>query len=441
MKSNAVCSPEWFNKNAVYQINPRPFSEEGTIKAITKELPFLKELGFNIVYLCPIFEEDDSTDSWSNRQTASKTMNPKNPYRMNDYFKIDEEYGTLADLEEMISKAHELDMKVLLDMVYAHIGPNAPIIGRHPEFVQQNDDGSFICTAWHFPALDFRSEGLREYLYCNMVYYIAVLDADGFRLDVGDMIPVDFWKEARRRIQTVKKDAVLINEGTGFENMVTAFDSCYCFDWHSYIRLVYCGTESATKIREFHEDLAEKMPRGAKLLRDIDNHDTVTDWEGRTETIAGNKGMEQIEVVNYLIDGIPMVYTGNELACEAHLNMFANRFYMGEYEVTDRSKKNTEASLRRQEIIKTLNKMKSQSELLELGKTEWIDTSEPDSVVAFKRVLDGREIIFVGNAKNTEVAVEIKDLPNNKKCTLCNGEHKTDGNVLHLSPYEYVVFE
>ena len=86
MKNNAICPPEWLNKNAVYQINPRTFSEEGTINAITKELSFLKELGFNIMYLCPIFEEDSSNDinNWSMRQIASKTGNPKNMYRMND---------------------------------------------------------------------------------------------------------------------------------------------------------------------------------------------------------------------------------------------------------------------------------------------------------------------------------------------------------------------
>ena len=79
MKNNAIPSPEWLNKNAIYQINPRTFSKEGTIEAITKELPFLKKLGFNIVYLCPIFEEDGSDDitCWSPRQIASETGNPK----------------------------------------------------------------------------------------------------------------------------------------------------------------------------------------------------------------------------------------------------------------------------------------------------------------------------------------------------------------------------
>ncbi len=53
MKNIAIQAPGWLSRNAVYQINPRTFSKEGTIEAIEKELPFIKELGFNIVYLCP----------------------------------------------------------------------------------------------------------------------------------------------------------------------------------------------------------------------------------------------------------------------------------------------------------------------------------------------------------------------------------------------------
>lgn len=394
------------------------------------------------MYLCPIFEEDDCDDinNWSTRQKASKTGNPKNMYRINDYFKIDEEYGTMDDLRKFVDEAHDPDMKVLLDLVYLHIGPNVPIIQKHPEFAKQNPDGSFICSEWNFPALDFRSEGLREYLYCNMVYYIAVVDADGFRLDVGDVIPIDFWKETRRRIQAVKKDAVLINEGGAYENMSIAFDASY--GWlHGILRRVYCDSESATQIRDFCEELAKKMPSGSKVLMDIDTHDTVTDWEVRTETIVGNKGMEQIEVFNYLIDGIPMVYSGNELACEAKLSMFANRFFMGDFEVTDRNNKNSKASVRRQEIFKTLNKMKSESDLLKCGKTVWIDTSTPDSIIAFKRILNEDEMLFLGNTKNSKITIDIKDMADNKKCILYNGEHKIEDNMLHLDAYEYVVFE
>ena len=54
--------PAWFKQAAVYQINLRTFSAEGTIKAATRELSKLGELGFKIMYLCPIFEADTTDD-------------------------------------------------------------------------------------------------------------------------------------------------------------------------------------------------------------------------------------------------------------------------------------------------------------------------------------------------------------------------------------------
>ena len=60
MLHKALGAPDWLAKSSVYQINPRTFSAEGTLKAVTRELPYLKEMGFNIIYLCPIFEADTS---------------------------------------------------------------------------------------------------------------------------------------------------------------------------------------------------------------------------------------------------------------------------------------------------------------------------------------------------------------------------------------------
>ena len=144
-------TPEWFKRGSIYQINPRTFSPEGTINAVTAELPFLAELGFKTMYLCPVFEEDDSTDKafWSTRQKASQTENPKNPYRMNDYFEIDSEYGTMADLRRFVAESHRLGMKVMLDLVYWHIGPNADVLDAHPEFAKRDENaGKNIVTVF-----------------------------------------------------------------------------------------------------------------------------------------------------------------------------------------------------------------------------------------------------------------------------------------------------
>lgn len=132
MIQKAMGAPEWLTRGAVYQINPRTFSPEGTLKAITKELPFLAEMGFTTIYLCPIFEHDasENRDNWSDRQKKYETQNPKNQYRMNDYFFIDEEYGTMEDLRECVDECHRLGMRLLLDLVYFHIGPCAPILKK-----------------------------------------------------------------------------------------------------------------------------------------------------------------------------------------------------------------------------------------------------------------------------------------------------------------------
>ncbi|HAL20345.1 MAG TPA: hypothetical protein DCP17_06305 [Ruminococcaceae bacterium] len=443
MKYKAVCPPEWLSRSAVYQINPRTFSADGTIRAVTNELPKLKELGFRVMYLCPIFEEDDSEnrDFWSTRQKKSETNNPKNPYRMNNYFKIDSEYGTEDDLREFIEEAHRLGMRVLLDLVYLHIGPNAPILKRHPEFARQDRDGNIICTEWNFPYLDYTSDGLREYLMCNMIYYLGEMDADGFRCDVGDGVPTDFWVEARRRMKAVKPDSVLINEGSNWNNLLKGFDSSYCFDWHVNLYKAFSGEISAAECRSFLERLANEIPSGAKLIFDIDNHDTVTDWPKRTEKVAGHNGMEQIEVINYLLDGIPMVYCGNELADEAYHSLFANRFHMGRFETTDRRGLETlDYSLRRQEIMKGLNTLKLESDILCYGSTVWVDNSAPEKLLSFSREYNGKKITFIGNISREKAASEF-NAEFGGRVLFSNGAEKISDGTIELEPRGYVVLE
>lgn len=433
----AFAAPDWFIKSgAIYQINPRTFSAEGTIKAVTKELPFLAELGFGTMYLCPIFKEDDSTDNWSERQTKSNTGNPKNPYRMADYFDIDSEYGTMDDLREFVSECHSLNMKVMLDLVYLHIGPNASIIKEHPEFVQHNADGTVRCTEWNFPYLNYECEGLREYLYANMVYYIGVIGVDGFRCDVGDSVPHDFWAEGRRRIRTIKPDAILLNEGSKAELLGVCFDAMYSFGWHEAMYSVVSGQSDVALLREKWSILSQKMPNGGTIMRDIDNHDTVTDWPSRTEVAAGHDGMEAALTVTYLIDGAPMVYCGNELADQKRLSMFANRFFMGDFEITDREDKASEASLRRQEVIKKLNALRRESEALARGATEWLESEHPDKVVCFKRALNGEEITVIANLSRETVTVTV---PSAGNTVILESKSTREGDRFILNPFGYAV--
>ena len=80
----------------IYQINLRVFTKEGTFAAAEKFLPDGAATGADIVYRCPFVESDDDPNPayWSTRQKCSNCQNPRNPYRLMDFYKIDKEYGT-----------------------------------------------------------------------------------------------------------------------------------------------------------------------------------------------------------------------------------------------------------------------------------------------------------------------------------------------------------
>ena len=111
----------------LYQINPRMFTPQGTLRAAKALLPHIASIGVNVVYLFSVCKEDDSEDRafWSERQKKSNLNNPKNPYRIADYFSVDEEYGGNAQLKEFVEEAHKVGLSVMMDLVYFHCAPDA----------------------------------------------------------------------------------------------------------------------------------------------------------------------------------------------------------------------------------------------------------------------------------------------------------------------------
>ena len=121
------------NSMIIYQLSFRAMTPEGTINAAAKMLPYIKSLGVTWVYIAPVWKADDSMDetTWSPRQKKSGCGNPKNPYKMIDYFNVDEEYGTNEDLYNFVKEAHSLGLKVMFDLVYLHCGVNAVFLKDH----------------------------------------------------------------------------------------------------------------------------------------------------------------------------------------------------------------------------------------------------------------------------------------------------------------------
>lgn len=368
------------------------------MEAAAKKLPYLHDLGITIVYLVPVMKMDTDMDKgfWSPRQIKSGFGNPKNQYRIADYFHVDEEYGTDQDLRNFCAEAHRLGMRVLFDLVYLHCGPTAPFLKEHPEFTWWNPDGTVKKGPWRFPKLNFAEPRLRAYLMGNMKALLMDYGADGFRCDVGDGIPLDFWCDAHDMIDKLTGgDAVLLCEGFTVCNQYKGFDADY--GWFPGL--------SASKVRELWELRESQCPVGSRFVNHYENHDIATDARPRRELQWGHAAVDQVLVWMFTIDGVPLLFSGNEIAdADERHSMFGKT-------PMDWSQLDREPGKSRHEFVRRLAAMRRGISVFtdvngDAGLT-WLDTTMPDLATAFVR-RNGREtVLVVQNWSGGDVQCEV----------------------------------
>ncbi len=388
-------SPEWVTAGVMYQIQPRAFTPEGTLKAATARLPKVAELGIDIIYICPVFVSDDdpNREGWSPRQKASKMNNPRNPYRMMDYYHVDPEYGTDADLKAFVAEAHKLGVRVLLDMVYLHCGPTAVFLKEHPNFVKRDKQGKVVVAGWGFPAVNMDNPELRDYLWKNMEYWVRDFGVDGFRCDVSDGVPLDFWETARDRLEKIQPEICMLAEGTRREDQLKAFDLDY--DWRR-------NWSDAAAFRKRWEKMHGERPRGgARFIRFIDNHDIANDaFHNRIEKKLGARHVRAALVAIFTLDGMPFIYNGQEVADTARHSIFGRS-------AIDWANGDTPAGKARRAFCKKLCAMRHAERALTHGEVIWVDNDQPGSVVSFLRRTPGEEILSVVNLSDREIKVRV----------------------------------
>ncbi|MBV5222379.1 alpha,alpha-phosphotrehalase [Staphylococcus hominis] len=207
---------DW-RKSVVYQIYPKSFNDttgngKGDLNGIIEKLDYIKYLGVDYIWLTPIYESP---------------MND-NGYDISDYFKINEEFGTLDDFKKLIYEAHRRDLKVMLDIVINHTSTEHHWFKeairskdnpyRDFYFFKSSADGpptnwqsKFGGNAWKYDEksdeyylhlfdvtqadLNWDNEKVRQALY-EMVNYWIQFGVDGFRFDVINLISKDEFKNS-----------------------------------------------------------------------------------------------------------------------------------------------------------------------------------------------------------------------------------------------------
>lgn len=386
-----------FKGKTIYQLSLRTITPEGTLNAAKKMLPHIASLGFDIIYLTACFAADNDLDvsSWSVRQLKSGCGNPKNPYKMSDYFHVDEEYGNDKDLHSFVNAAHECGLAVLFDLVYLHCGKNAVFIKENPDFVVRNEDGTtLVGETWPFARLNFDNPALREYLYSNMEYFVKEYGVDGFRCDVAESVPYDFWDEGIKRLRKIKPDIYMLSEGSGSELIKELFDGSYHFEKKDKLINMY---KDVSEMKTYIKSLEEE-PYCLKTLNFIDSHDLATDEE-RREKVFGNDGVESLVFLMYTIAGIPFVWNGMEVCDDSENCMFSNRFF-GRKNFINWANALTEKGKNRMQLIKKLADLYHSREELYDGTISFVETKDAKCLLTFVRQKDDKKLFVCINTSN-----------------------------------------
>lgn len=433
-------SPSWLESGVMYQINLRAFTEEGTIVAAEKKLGDLARLGVTIVYLCPFFTADNDRNRqwWTPRQKASGLNNARNPYRIMDYYHIDPEYGTDADLKNYIAKAHSLGLKVLFDLVYLHCGPSAVFIKDHPDFVKRDAAGNIVNSLWHFPEINFENKNLRRYLIDNMLYWLREFHVDGFRCDAVTHTPLDFWEDARDELEKTNPGVVLLAEGEKKDYMKKAFDICYSYALYDSLRM-----EKADKITKRFAAMSRTPDN--RYIRFLDQHDIANnDMFNRVEKRIGFNKLNAFFVLGYMLPGTPMIYCGQEVCDKNRHSIFGHSpldesgKVIGAPLMIDWKSGDSPEGRKRFELLSALGKIRKDFPDEIRGKIQWIKNSKPESVMSFLRGSANREIMTLINFTDQPVRFSIEgDFFKNP--LLQNGQ--INGNEYELPAYGWLILK
>ena len=417
----------------IYQLFLRPFTPEGTLKGAEKMLPHLKSLGVDLIYLTPVCEADDDMDPrfWSRRMLECGFQNPRNPYRVKDYYKIDPEYGSAQDLKDFIRAAHALGMGVLLDVVYIHCGPGNALRAEHPDYfiaVEQSD--------WPFPRFDLENPAVRDYFTENLLYFIQEFGADGFRADCGDLIPCDFWREVIGRVRREKPDVIMLNEGADPAHLSAGFDIDYGTTYGDPLRWLARGDISAQWLARHFQEVDARTPVGKLGWRGLENHDFVNDaMERRLESDIGAPLMDCALALNFTGKGVPYLYCGHEIGDTARHSILGNRFCAPNLRV-NWSFAQTPAGQARMALIRELTALRHRLPALSRGEVSYPAHSCQDAAIVYCR-RDAADKICV--AVNMTASPQTPRLPLRLGETLLARNAFAQGDTALLAPYGILI--
>ena len=307
----------------VYQIFPRNYSKAGTLQEVTNDLERIKNLGIDVIYLLPVHPIGEL-----NRKGTYGS-----PYAIKDYLAISPDLGTEEDLVALVEKAHSLKMKVIMDMVFNHMSRDALLYQTHPEYflISKSGKANRVGDWTDVMDLDLENKDVLTYLLGVLKHY-RKLKVDGFRFDVCSLIPLSFFKKARKELgrkvifigESVEPSFIeyLHSEGYYAEedvNLYPTFDATYNYNYFYELRKYF-----ETKEQKYLDEVLIKIDNQEKIfpkdylkLNCVENHD-----QERIASYFKGDALKSVIAFSFFIKGTAFLYAGEEYRDEVRPPLF-----------------------------------------------------------------------------------------------------------------------
>jgi cyclomaltodextrinase len=313
----------------IYSVFLRNHFSGTTLSALAEDLPRIRELGIEWLWLLPFYPVGEK----------DKKGSLGSPYSIRDYRAIDPALGSLQDFTQLIERARHVGLRTMIDIVFHHTAPDHPWTGSNPDYYWKNALGKMEprISEWSDVVdLDLNHPELRRELIETLAFW-AQVGVEGFRCDVAPLVPMTFWKEARSTLEKRGYSVKWLSESLGrnfihecHERGIPAHSDeevAEVFDWgYDYFHhAAWLGAlESAEGIKTYIEELNGELKKphlAEKKIRFVENHDQPRIRE-RLAAFGGEESARAWELFMALLPGEFLIYAGQEFSSKHQPSLF-----------------------------------------------------------------------------------------------------------------------
>lgn len=420
----------WAYDATIYELNTRQLTPEGTFAAAEKELPRLKDLGIDIIWVMPC----QPIGVLTRKGTLGSY------YSIVDYCQINPEFGTRADFEHFLATAHEMGFKVILDWVANHTAPDSEWTKNEGWHYRDSLGNLMVQYDWtDISKLNYDNADMRAAMKQAMHFWMDTIGIDGFRCDVAGEVPTDFWNDAMGELRQAHPDMFTLaeDEAKAQELTESAFDMYYGWELHSHMNKVAQGKETVEDLWNYFAKADTTIRANAIRMNFTSNHDENS-WAG-TEYERMGDAAHLFAAFTYVIPGMPLIYCGQPTGNHHRLEFF-------EKDVIDRVENAPEA-----EMYQKLNAFRKANPALysnELGAPMIRIEADNQAIFACARPLvcakcnkEKNTVLAIMNMSAEEQTVTLNTAYYQGKYTCICGAEKEIGETttLTLAPWQYML--